>query len=145
MLKSIKGNNKDTFFIASETNIESDTLKQSKQTSMLRQAWEEPKWKCEQSERGWWLERKKRKREQERLSAEEEKGYIRRGRLAGFLLDDQCYYVSFPWEPTFLILCIQFNCSCLKESLSPCVWSFSSAEVNFQLQVKDCLQNTHCM
>lgn len=35
MLKSIKGNNKDTFFLASEKNIKRDTLKQSKQTSML--------------------------------------------------------------------------------------------------------------
>ena len=35
MLKSIKGNNKDTFFLASEKNIERGTLKQSKQTSML--------------------------------------------------------------------------------------------------------------
>ena len=32
MLKSIKGNNKDTFFLDSEKNIKRVTLKQSKQT-----------------------------------------------------------------------------------------------------------------
>ena len=30
--KSIKGNNKDTFFLGSEKNIKRDTLKQGKQT-----------------------------------------------------------------------------------------------------------------
>ena len=32
MLKSIKGNNKDTFFLGSEKNVKRVTLKQSKQT-----------------------------------------------------------------------------------------------------------------
>lgn len=32
MLKSIQGNNKDTFFLVSEQNIKHDTSKQSKQT-----------------------------------------------------------------------------------------------------------------